>query len=454
MRYLSELLDSQDDHRHLQIESAISAVLNPSIVQDLLDILPEQKAAIKRQWNLESIIEMQNKKLQKLICEAYYNSPYYHEMFVKLNIHPESAKTIDDLQRLPSLTSDTLREYQSSILAADVMEESGLKAYLSQSSGTSGYAKTVFHLENDLVVKAAVQYRQFHSWFDDEKVITWIDQEKDSTFLAYHTGWHCYQSYTPGEVAQYPKLLSATDVLIGHPYFLKYIARSFQSQKIYLDIDAVITTYDFLDVETRACLKKAFGSNIYEFITMSELSVPTAWECETHRGLHVNNDYVIVEILNVDCDQPVPIGSVGEIAVTDLHNSLMPLIRYRTGDLAAWILEPCLCGRPMPLITSLLGRLSSSIRTNDGFFLLQDLFEITAPLGIGDVELIYSSSENTAILEIGNHVRHMIVDIEDYILPLEMILGCKVQIVFVDAVETTSTGKFRSIITKEENERR
>jgi phenylacetate-CoA ligase len=91
-----------------------------------------------------------------------------------------------------------------------------------------------------------------------------------------------------------------------------------------------------------------------------------AWSCPLRRDLlHVNDDALLVEVVGPD-GSPVPVGAQGELVVTGLGLTSMPLIRYRMGDIAAGIAGPCECGRGLGLLTRVQGRTAHVIRSPDG----------------------------------------------------------------------------------------
>lgn len=117
--------------------------------------------------------------------------------------------------------------------------------------------------------------------------------------------------------------------------------------------------------ETQAAeIEQILGAPVYETYRAAELSLIAA-HCELRRGMHIQADHKLLEVVD-DQGRLVPDGEPGEIVVTDLLNRAQPLIRYRLGDVGVIDPEPCPCGRPFPLLKSLLGRSNDVIRTPDG----------------------------------------------------------------------------------------
>ncbi|CAN5901592.1 AMP-binding protein [soil metagenome] len=119
---------------------------------------------------------------------------------------------------------------------------------------------------------------------------------------------------------------------------------------------------------TDRCLElaeEAFQAPAVDVYVTNEFGV-IAWSCPARRNvLHVNDDAFVVEVVNPD-GTPVPPGTLGELVVTSLGLTSMPLIRYRMGDMAARLPETCECGRGLGLLTRVHGRTAHAIRRPSG----------------------------------------------------------------------------------------
>lgn len=113
----------------------------------------------------------------------------------------------------------------------------------------------------------------------------------------------------------------------------------------------------------REAARRAFGCPVAELYGSHELSI-IATECRAG-SLHVAEEAVLVELLGPEGD-PVTAGERGEVVVTLLHNSEMPLLRYRLGDVAAWVPEPCSCGVTLARLDVEIGRLEEMVRSPTG----------------------------------------------------------------------------------------
>ncbi len=109
---------------------------------------------------------------------------------------------------------------------------------------------------------------------------------------------------------------------------------------------------------TRDKLEEAYGVTAFNCYGLSELNGPgVAFECRRSPGMHVWEDNFLVEVVNPETLEPVPFGEIGEVVLTNLNRTAMPLIRYRTRDLAALFEETgCPCGRGFRRLSRITGR--------------------------------------------------------------------------------------------------
>jgi phenylacetate-CoA ligase len=126
----------------------------------------------------------------------------------------------------------------------------------------------------------------------------------------------------------------------------------------------IFTGGEVVTQESRIIAKKTFGVEPFETYGSVEFG-DLAFECNEHCGLHIITDSVLIEFVD-EAGEYVSPGEQGEIIVTGLWNYVMPLIRYKIGDLGIPADEKCSCGRSWPLIKSLQGRSNDYLVLRDG----------------------------------------------------------------------------------------
>jgi len=117
---------------------------------------------------------------------------------------------------------------------------------------------------------------------------------------------------------------------------------------------SVFASAEVLDDASRSLLKSEFGCPVLDFYLSFEGGC-LAWECPACSGYHISADMVIMEVLRGD-GTPAAAGEEGEVVITNLHSTAMPLIRYRQGDTVVLSTKQPRCGRRLPLLDRIYGR--------------------------------------------------------------------------------------------------
>jgi phenylacetate-CoA ligase len=194
----------------------------------------------------------------------------------------------------------------------------------------------------------------------------------------------------------------------------------------------------------RAVMERAYGCQVFEEYSTVE-NVMFASDCERGR-LHISPDMGLVEILRADGSACAP-GESGEVVATGLRRDYQPLIRYRLGDLASWDDEPCPCGRQMPVIKEVIGRLEDALVSPDGRRMVRFHGIFTDQPHVREGQLIQESLRR---------VRVKVVpvngfgpdDQRDIIRRVQQRLGNEVEVSVepVEEIPRTVAGKFKAVI--------
>lgn len=124
-------------------------------------------------------------------------------------------------------------------------------------------------------------------------------------------------------------------------------------------------TAERLSEELRLLLREKYGVSVFQGYGTADTGC-VAYECAEMKGLHLAEG-VVVEVVDPQTGEPVPDGETGEIVIT-LMEETYPLLRLATGDLSAFIAEPCRCGRPGKRLAGVLGRAAEGVKVR-GLFL-------------------------------------------------------------------------------------
>ena len=210
---------------------------------------------------------------------------------------------------------------------------------------------------------------------------------------------------------------------------------------------SIITGAEPLYEFQRNTIEEAIGSEVYNTYGCREVML-IASECEKKKGLHINSDHLVVESLN-DKGQKVQ-NELGELVITDLHNYGMPFIRYKNEDLVVLSDESCECGRGLPLMKSVEGRVLDCIKTPKNKIIPGELFPhyLKDFSGIEKFQVIQEELSSLIVkLVVNNNFGNS--ELDKITNSLHQVIGDDVElnIQIVDEIALTKSGKHRVTIS-------
>jgi phenylacetate-CoA ligase len=314
---------------------------------------------------------LQLERLQKTVRRVYDNVPFYREQFEKLGITPDDIQSLDDVQKLPFTKKNHLRENYPFGLFAVPREE---VVRIHGSSGTSGKPTVVGYTQNDIDVWSEIVARAIYAAGGKKGDI--LHNAYGYGLFTGGLGLH-YGSEKAG-CSTVPISGGNTDrqitliqdfepaVICGTPSYVLNIAEKMEI----MGINPTETSLKYgifgaepWSEEMRATLEKKLGIKAVDIYGLSEVMGPgVSIECqEAQNGLHIADDHFLVEVIDPKTLQPVPEGEVGELVFTSLTKEALPIIRYRTGDLASITRETCICGRTTTRMSRVIGRIDDML---------------------------------------------------------------------------------------------
>jgi phenylacetate-CoA ligase len=320
-------------------------------------------------FSKEQIIRMQTDLLLEHLWYVAENSPFYKKRFQKNHISISKIKNIDDLKMIPPTSKEDLIQCNDDFLA--VCEDDVIDVCLT--SATSGEKPAMLlQTHSDLIRLAYNEEVAFAMTGLSEKDTLMVCAALDRAFmagLAYFIGGSKLNARLvrsgSGSAAQHWEMLKVTNAtaLVGVPSLMRKIAEyglEYDEDPRKTSVKKLIaigepTRDKFLNLlPLTKSLEDMWNAEIYSTYASTELAT-TYCECQQRKGGHVRPEMIITEILD-DNDNPLPVGVEGEVVVTPLGITGMPLLRFKTGDMAFIIDEPCACGRTTQRIAPVLGR--------------------------------------------------------------------------------------------------
>jgi phenylacetate-CoA ligase len=313
----------------------------------------------------QELAEIQLSGLQWTVNHAYNGSPFYRKKLDEAGVKPEQIKSLDDLKRLPFVTSRDLAEgYPFPLLSVPMSDVVRIHA----SSGTTGKRKVLCYTQKDINDWADFFARCYEmaDLTHEDRVQICVGYGVWTAGVGFQLGCERFGALAipagPGNLEMQMEFLLdfQTTVMCCTASMGLLLAEAVERQGLRdkLSLRKMIYGSERASDAMRDRIKNLLGlTDMYDIPGMTELYGPgTGLECSQHDGMHYWADYYILEILNPETLEPVPPGEVGEMVVTTLKKEAVPLIRYRTRDLTALKPEPCSCGRPLPRHDRLMGR--------------------------------------------------------------------------------------------------
>lgn len=312
----------------------------------------------------DEMSNLQSARLVKLVDRVYHSVEYYRKKMQAVGLEPGDIRGIEDLEKLPFTTKDDLRDtYPFGMFAVPNSQITRIHA----SSGTTGKATVVGYTRRDIEVWSECVAR----------CITMAGLgQNDIIQVAYG-----YGLFTGGLGAHYgAEKMGATVVpmstgntkklvtmmvdfgatgIMCTPSYLLHIAETIEEMgvKDQIRLKASINGAEPWTEKMRGQIEKQLGIHAHDIYGLSEIMGPgVAADCSFHRGLHIQEDHFLPEIVDQNTLKPLRDGMTGELVISTLTKEGLPLIRYRTKDLTSLDHGSCECGRTTARIARFTGR--------------------------------------------------------------------------------------------------
>ena len=308
---------------------------------------------------------LQLERLQATVRHCM-NSPFYKRRFDEAGITPDDIKSLADIRKIPFTTKQDLRDNYPFGLNSLPIDQC---VRLHSSSGTTGNPVVVTHSARDL-----------EQWANAVARCMWMvgcrpnDVFQNTSGYGMFTGGLGFQygaekmgmltvPAAAGNTRRQIKFFTDFGTTCVHaiPSYASRIYEVMQELGIDPRRDTKLKTF-FIGAEPhsdeqRKRIEGLLGIKAYNSFGMSEMMGPgVAFECKEQNGMHIWEDYFIVEVIDPQTLEPVADGEVGELVLTTINREAMPLLRYRTRDLTCILPGTCPCGRNHKRIDRMKGR--------------------------------------------------------------------------------------------------
>ena len=322
---------------------------------------------VTEKYSRGDLQQYQNEKLRQTICSAYKNVPYYRNVFDKLNLKPSDIKVKEDLTKIPIIDKDIVKKY------FPLFRNKNYKGsiFKAETSGTTGTPGTFLRDLSSINFENAAVWRFFQNGgklFKTPRVsirgdIIFPIEQRKPPFWRYDSfqkelllsGYHINEENLALYVKEIKKYMPCD--LYAYPSTAHLLADYCHRNKIVLPFTAVFTSSEMVFPYQRELIEQTFPCKLFDWYGQVE-RVSAIGQC-AYGTYHVQEDYSIVEFQSLGNGKHEMIG-------TTLHNTVMPLIRYKTDDIIELNESPqCLCKQKFREVKRILGREGDIIRTPD-----------------------------------------------------------------------------------------
>lgn len=312
----------------------------------------------------EQIHAWQEERFLKTFHRVWKNNAYYRQKMIDAGLSDKDVTSLADLQKLPFLTKDDLREaYPFGLMSAPLSD----CVRIHSTSGTTGKRVIAFYTENDLALWDDICARAIVAagGTRDDIVQVCYGYGLFTGGMGLHGGAQKVGCLTlpmsSGNTDRQLQFMEdlGTTILCCTPSYAAYLAETIHERGLAdrIHLKAGIFGAEAWTEEMRHNIEASLGLKAYDIYGLTELSGPgVAYECEAQTGMHINEDHFIAEIIDPATGEVLPYGEKGELVFTSITKEAFPLIRYRTKDICILTNEKCACGRTFVKMCKPMGR--------------------------------------------------------------------------------------------------
>jgi len=323
-------------------------------------------------WCLARSQDYQLSRLRETLRLAHEKAPYYRRVFSSVGLHPDDLRSLDDIRRLPTTDRQTIVENGPEMCTRST---DGKNVDFGSTGGTSG-TPLHFYLDAD---RSSTEYAYLvTSWkrvgyvLDMPMAVLRGRAVRMDRNRIYHEcdpvlRHHYYSSFHMSDtnMGRYIEHIATIGPCFLHVYpstvaaLAKFLRRT--GMRTPSNVRGIVAESEIIYPEQRRMVEEVFGCRLFSCYGQSE-KVVLAAGCEHSNDYHVWPTYGYFELLDDEGNPVTTPGKRGEIVGTGFINTVMPFIRYRTGDWATYVGERCeACGREHIVIRDIRGHRTQEV---------------------------------------------------------------------------------------------
>lgn len=316
--------------------------------------------------------DYQLKTLNELIKYVKENSSFYRELYKDL----EGINSLDELYKIPIINSQDIIESGSKMICVPQSEISRIVSI--DTSGTMGQYKRIYFTEQDqnLTIDFFVQGLSLVVEKNDIMMIMMPCQRENSVGDLIKKAL-INMDVTPilnGVLLSFEKttqlmIKNNVNSIVGMPVEILALGRYIKEKRLPINIKSILLSADTVNDTFVEEIRKIYDCDVYNHFGMTETGLGGAVDCKYHKGMHIRENDLLMEIVNPITKEILKDGERGEILITTLNRKAMPLIRYATGDIASFNKGNCDCNSVLKRLNSIKYRKNDRVNLGKNIYI-------------------------------------------------------------------------------------
>lgn len=348
----------------------------------------------------EALQAYQLGEIQKTLMYAKEKSKFYQRTLSDIDLH--SIRSLKDFEYIPFTTPEDIKQSAHELVCVPSSDIERIVTL--NTSGTTGNEKRLFFTHEDL--EATIDFFQYgmNCLVDEnDKVMVLLPGVAQASIgdllkkALSRSNIECVVHGLLNDVKKTAQCIEEHKItcIVGIPMQVLYLSK-LKPELFYTHIKKVLLSTDYVPDALVEALSKDGACKVYNHYGMTEMGYGGGVECECLHGYHLRENHLYFEIINPITGECVSDGEYGEVVFTTFNRQAMPLVRYRTGDIARFSTKPCACGTFLRTMEKVRGRIENKVCIHGYEMHLRDFDEILlrfAPI----VDYTLNVSENDVV---------------------------------------------------------
>ena len=372
----------------------------------------------------EALADYQLARLNETLARVQAKSAFYRR---SLGAPGLALASLTELEQLPFTTADDLRSAPLDLVC--VRQDDVDRIVTLPTSGTTGAPKRVFFTADDQELTRDFFHHGMSTFVSpgDRVLILLPGSLPGSVGALLEEGLARMEvtgiQHGPVSDPAHTLRVMATEkatALVGIPVQVLGLAKLAveERNRTASTLHSVLLSTDRMPFAVAQVIGKAWGCAVYDHYGTTEMGLGGGVDCGALSGYHLREADMLFEIVDPDTAKPVPDGEAGEVVFTTLTREAMPLVRYRTGDIARFVSGPCACGTVLKRMGHIEHRLAGGLTLPGGIVIRQgDFDEVLLPVDeIADFRVLCAHAEAPVALTVEIKSRGRTLPSEDEIV--------------------------------------